>query len=267
MKHLKKSSEFAGQSKARSVNSHKHDANLKKNSALYFQVGLILCLLFAYGLLEMKFETSNYNLAKMDYKDKDVEVMPINFILEKEVFKEKKDINKNIEVLTKDPIIEDNDFIEALPKELLTESPTLSMDLAGIDDIVVYKADDGEDLDLKIFSTIGVEMAPVYPGCESEKDNQGRLKCMSDKLSKLVQKKFDKDMAAELGLSGIQKIDVVFKIDKFGSVTEIQTRAPRPELEREAQRVVEQIPTMIPGKQRERPVTVQYVLPIIFKVD
>jgi len=35
--------------------SQKHDANLQKNSTLYFQVGLIVCLLAAYGLLEMKF--------------------------------------------------------------------------------------------------------------------------------------------------------------------------------------------------------------------
>lgn len=265
MKHLTKSGDIAGQSKVRSVKSHKHDANLQKNSTLYFQIGLILCLLFTYGLFEMKFLAKTYDLAQVEPRDKVVEVMPINFKLEKEVFEKKTELNTDI--LTKDPIIEDDDFVETLPTQLLTESPALSADPLNIQDIVVYKRDDSDDLDLKIFSTIGVEIAPIYPGCESEKNNDGRLKCMSDKLSNLVQKKFDKDMAAELGLSGVQKIAVVFKIDKHGSVTEIQTRAPRPELEREAQRIVEQIPIMIPGKQRERPVTVQYVLPIIFKVN
>jgi len=28
----------------------KHDANLQKNSTIYFQVGLILCLFMVYGL-------------------------------------------------------------------------------------------------------------------------------------------------------------------------------------------------------------------------
>lgn len=265
MKKLKNSSNAAGQSSMRPTKPRKHDANLRKNSTLYFQVGLILCLLFTYGLFEMKFVAKNYNLAKVDYSDKDVEVMPINFVLEKDIIEKK--ITKNIEVLTKDPIIENDDFVEALPTELLTEDLVIPTDPAKVDDIVVYKRDDGDDIDLKIFSTIGVEKAPIYPGCESENNNEGRLKCMSDKLSKLVQKKFDKDMASTLGLFGVQKIDVVFKIDKFGSVTEIQTRAPRPELEREAKRVVEQIPIMVPGKQRERAVTVQYVLPIIFKVE
>ena len=266
MKNFKNSSDAASQSNMRNVKPQKHDANLRKNSALYFQVGLILCLLFSYGLLEMKFEEKNYDLAKVNYIEPKIEVMPINFVLEKEVFKNKNEVNKESIVLTKDPIIKDNDFVEALPLELLIESPTVSIDPAKLDDIIVFKKDD-DDLELKIFSTIGVEMAPVYPGCESQKNNEGRLKCMSDKLSQHVQNKFDKDIASELGLSGIQKINVVFKIDKSGTVTEIQTRAPRPELEREAKRVVEQIPKMLPGKQRERPVTVQYVLPIIFNVQ
>ncbi|MBA6152247.1 energy transducer TonB [Gelidibacter maritimus] len=265
MKIFKNSCIAAGQSNMRRKKPHKHDANLRKNSALYFQVGLILCLLFTYGLFEMKFEIKNDDLAKVDYIDTDVEVMPINFALEKEV--KEIEITKNSMVLTKDPIIKDDDYVEMLPTELLTENKTLSKDPINIDDIIIYKKDDSEDLDLKVFSTLGVERAPVYPGCESEEDNQGRLKCMSDKLSKLVQRKFDRDMASTLGLSGIQKIDVVFKINKLGEVTEIQTRAPRPELEREAKRVVEQIPQMMPGKQRERAVTVQYVLPIIFKVE
>ncbi|MEO5787393.1 energy transducer TonB [Gelidibacter sp.] len=267
MENLKKCTEVTANRSVRRAKPHKHDANLRKNSALYFQVGLILCLLLSYGLFEMRFEEKNLTLTKVNYVDPNVEVFPTNFILEKEVFKQKNEVIKNQVVLTINPIVKDNDFVENLPTELLTESPIVSINPAKIEDIVVFKKDDDDDIDLKVFSTIGVEMAPVYPGCESQKNNEGLLKCMSDKLSQLVQKKFDKDLASELGLSGTQKINVVFKIDKLGVVTEVQTRAPRPELEREAKRVVEQIPKMTPGKQRERPVTVQYVLPITFNVQ
>jgi len=38
--------------------SQKHDANLQKNSTLYFQVGLIICLLATNALFEMYFETT-----------------------------------------------------------------------------------------------------------------------------------------------------------------------------------------------------------------
>lgn len=267
MRNPKKTNDVSGIGGIQQPKPQKHDANLRKNSALYFQVGLILCLLLSYALFEMRFEEKDLTLTKVNYVDPNVEVFPINFVLEKEVFKQKNEAIKKQVVLNIDPVIKDDDFVEKLPTVLFTESPTLSVDPAKIEDIVVFKKDDDDDIDLKVFSTIGVEMAPIYPGCESQKNNEGRLKCMSEKLSQLIQKKFDKDLASELGLSGIQKIDVVFKIDKLGTVTEIQTRAPRPELEREAKRVVEQIPKMLPGKQRARPVTVQYALPIIFNVQ
>jgi protein TonB len=35
--------------------SQKHDVNLQTNSTLYFQIGLILCLLGTYALFEMQF--------------------------------------------------------------------------------------------------------------------------------------------------------------------------------------------------------------------
>ena len=89
---------------------------------------------------------------------------------------------------------------------------------------------------------------------------------MSEKLAMLVQKRFDKDLASELGLSGRLKIDVQFKIDAFGNVTDIKTRAPRHELEKEAKRVTEKIPQMIPGKQRDKAVSVMYYLPIVFEI-
>jgi protein TonB len=71
---------------------------------------------------------------------------------------------------------------------------------------------------------------------------------MSEKISKLIRKKFNPDLADGLGLSGKQKIDVQFKIDKTGKVTDIKTRAPHARLEKEAERVINKIPQMTPGR-------------------
>jgi len=65
----------------------------------------------------------------------------------------------------------------------------------------------------------------------------------------------------------LQRISVVFKIDKTGHVTDIKTLAPHPKLQEEAERVVNIIPDMQPGKQRNIPVGVIYSLPIIFKIQ
>ena len=72
------------------------------------------------------------------------------------------------------------------------------------------------------------------------------------KIGKLINKKFNKDLAAVLGLSGKLRIDNEFKIDKLGNVIEIKARAPHSRLENEAIKVVNKIPKMIPGKQRDK---------------
>ena len=56
MKNSKKVFGNAGQSITEVKKSQKHDANLQKNSSLYFQIGLILCLLGTYALFEMQFQ-------------------------------------------------------------------------------------------------------------------------------------------------------------------------------------------------------------------
>ena len=90
---------------------------------------------------------------------------------------------------------------------------------------------------------------------------------MNKKIAQFIGKKFNTDLAGELGLSGVQKIYVLFKIDKNGEVTDIRARAPHPRLEKEAERVVNLLPKMIPGKQRGKPVRVPYSLPISFQVQ
>ncbi|MGM0934784.1 MAG: energy transducer TonB [Bacteroidota bacterium] len=53
---------------------------------------------------------------------------------------------------------------------------------------------------------------------------------------------------------------------KKGEVAEIQTRGPHRRLEAEAERVTKLIPKMAPGKQRGRPVSVVYSLPVVFEM-
>src|SRR5690606_3046757 len=69
------------------------------------------------------------------------------------------------------------------------------------------------------------------------------------------------------GLTGQQRINVIFKIDKEGNVVEVKSRAPHPALEAEAKRVINSLPKFIPGTQKGKAVVVPYSLPILFKVD
>jgi protein TonB len=90
---------------------------------------------------------------------------------------------------------------------------------------------------------------------------------MSKKIEKFVRRKFNSDLAGDLGLSGKQRISVIFKIDKNGNVTGVRSRAPHPRLEKEAARVINMLPKMKPSRQRGKSVVVQYSLPITFLVQ
>lgn len=112
-----------------------------------------------------------------------------------------------------------------------------------------------------------IENVPVYPGCEGLSSNEERKACMQEKLTKLIGKNFDRELGSELGLSGVNRIDVQFTVDVNGFVTAIKTRAPHPALEKEAKRVIKKIPQMKPGKQRDKAVPVIYGQPILFKTE
>jgi protein TonB len=112
-----------------------------------------------------------------------------------------------------------------------------------------------------------IENVPIYPGCEKKRSNAEKKKCMSEKVQKFVQKKFNTELAGDLGLEGRQRIAVQFKIDKNGDVVNVRARAPHPKLEQEALKVVKALPKMVPGRQRGTAVGVLYSLPILFQVE
>ncbi|WP_203256396.1 energy transducer TonB [Hyunsoonleella ulvae] len=242
---------------------HRHDANLQKNSTLFFQVGLIVCLLTTLGLLEMRFETKPVYVA-YDYEDPDdvFDMEAINYKpyvepeQKQQIKKQEKATKKFINKIEKAK--DDTDLPEDIVETPTKKTADLPLNPYAVDNI--ERPDIPDEIDF-----IVIENVPVYPGCEDKVGNKARKKCMSDAITRLVQRKFNgSDIASRYGLEGKQRISVQFLIDKTGKVTDIKTRAPHEKLEAEAKRVVNKIPDMKPGKQRDRPVGVRYTLPIMF---
>ncbi len=263
MNFSKKNHERVGQNAPVVKKSQKHDANLQKNSTLYFQVGLILTLLATYGLFEMQFERTVIPIT--DYailNDSDETIIIEQFkVFEEPTKQEVQEVLKKKVVLSQPPkIVPDDTYQKKELFEIITPEQNTSGKVLAPEDVNVYIPEEVVDI-------IGVEQVPIYPGCEGLSTNKERRKCLSDKIGRLISRKFNSDIASDLGLRGKQRIDVQFKIDKTGYVTEIKARAPHDKLEREAIKVIHKIPQMIPGKQRDNNIAVIYRLPIVLQVQ
>lgn len=109
------------------------------------------------------------------------------------------------------------------------------------------------------------EIVPAFPGCEQYLDDV-RKNCTSSEISNFVNKNFNTDLGKQLGLTGINRVIVQFRIDETGKVVDVRARAPHAELAAEAKRVISSLPQMEPGVHDGRKVSVMYSLPIAFKI-
>ena len=265
MKFFTKSQKTVGQNSQKLRKPQKHDANLRKNSSLYFQIGLILCLLGTYGLFEMKFENFKTTSVPSDpWDDPVIQIMP-EVVVEPRVvaMADPEPKPKTQKLTTLEPIIEKN--TSKVTETVIDVKPTIEVPVIKVK--VRPKPTAPKKPDNRSYNMGDLEVVPIYPGCEKEDNNDDRIKCMSKKLNRLIQNRFDTSLGSEYGLSGVQKITVQFKIDQLGNITDIKTRAPHKILEDEAVRLANKIPSMEPGKQASQPVSVIYNLPIKFSIN
>jgi len=248
---------------ALSLREKKHQANLQKNSGLYFQIGLIATLFIVFGLFQLQFDKKEIVLNTIEI-DGPIELTTLfpDYIIEENIPKEvedqpvvtKSESLENLKVVDNDePVLED---IVKTPPVVIDKSPK-------VDDIDVV------DVEPKI-DTIPVSLVsdyPEYPGCDKFSDRSRKFECFQQKIAKHIKRKFNDEIAADYGLTGIQKITILFTINHEGDVVDVKARAPHPELQKEAIKAVRSLPKMKPAKQGFNKVNVTYALPLLFKVD
>ena len=226
-------------------------ANVGRNSSLYFAIGLALMLFLTnYAINYKTYDKSAIDIGQLNLDEELEEEIPITEQLQTPP---PPAAPEQIEVVEDEVEVEET-VIESTESDQDTE-------IVEVEDVAVEEIEEDEEVPFAV-----IENVPVFPGCESG-NNDAKKACMSKKISDFVNKKFNTELASELGLSGRQRINVIFKIDKTGNITGIRARAPHPGLEKEAARVIGLLPQMKPGKQRGKPVTVPYSLPIIFQVQ
>ena len=230
-------------------------ANVGRNSSLYFAIGLALMLFLTnYAINYKTYDDIVVEIAQLDLEEVEDEEIPITQQLQTPPPPPPPPAAPEVIEIVEDEVEIEETVIESTEVDQETE-------IVEVEDVEVEEVEADVDVPFSV-----IENVPVFPGCEKG-SNRAKRDCMSKKISQFVNRKFNTSLAGELGLSGRQRINVIFKIDKTGTVVGIRARAPHPGLEKEAKRVIGLLPKMQPGKQRGKPVNVPYSLPIIFQVQ
>jgi protein TonB len=229
-------------------------ADLNRDSGLYFVIGLTIVLFVTWRALEYKtYDTVQDEIVQLvDVETLDEDV-PQTEILRTAPPPPPPAAPEVIEV------IEDTEEVE----ETVIESTEISQET------VIAEVDlDASDIDVEeeeedvVVPFAIIEEVPVFPGCENAADKK---LCFNEMMQKHVQKNFMYPKTAEeLGIEG--RVFVQFVISSDGSINQIRTRGPDPSLEKEAARIIASLPTMTPGRQRNKNVSVPYSIPINFKL-
>ena len=224
--------------------------DLNRNSGMYFAAGMFLVLMLTYVALEWK-SFYNYDLPADGQVAQELweETPPITFITPPPP--PPPPVAPDIITVVEDdePIIED--IIETT--ESNEETPVIEVSQVDFEEVE-------EDVPV---SFIVVEDVPVFPGCENDSDKRA---CFNKMIRKHIIKNFDyPEVEQEMGIQG--KVNIMFEIQKDGSIGNIRMRGPNKNLENDAARIIGKLPKMTPGKQRGNPVRVPFSIPITYKLS
>ena len=209
--------------------------SIERKRGLFFQIGLVITLLVVLVAFEWKsYEKTDYSLGQLQMDDLEDEMIPITRQEEK----------------PPPPPPPPPEIIEIVEDEVEIENE-LEVEDTDTDENEFIEQEEEEDSD-EVFMV--VEQMPVFPG--------GDLGLM-----KFIQKttKYP-PIAKENDITG--KVYVTYVVNKKGKVTSVKVvRGVDKYLDAEAVRVVKLLPYTTAGKQRGKPVNVQYTIPINFTLN
>ena len=231
------------------------NAEIGRNSSLYFMIGLTSVLFMTWQSFEVKF---------YEKESKVSEVVQVTDELKEDV-----PITEMIRTATPPPppsapnVIEIVDDVEDV-KETIIESTESSQETYIEDAVVKIEDVDVEEVEEEVVVPFAViEYVPVFPGCENLQTQAERKECFNQKVQEHIKENFNYPPSAlEMGITG--RVYVQFVIDTQGRVSGIQKRGPDKLLEDEAGRIISILPKVTPGQQRGKPVMVKYSIPINF---
>lgn len=247
----------------------KRRVNISWNSRLVFQIGIIVSCLIVFFILQTSVGSATLSYEKPEDRFLD-EMTYITYELDVEkpvpvepvASKPKPVVVPKVVKPVKSPSYEiDNNPAEKDEVEV----PQADVEIPIHNDPAPMATPPSDPEPAAPSSMLNVEFVPVYPGCESLSSNSEKIDCLSSKINVFINRKFRKELLQNMESGQIQRIYVQFKIDKQGYITEVEAKANNERLKNEAQRVIEQLPKMKPGRQGDKTVDVIYTIPIVLQ--
>ncbi len=218
-------------------------ANLESKKLMFTQIGLIISLLIAWGVFEVK--------VKAD-REIDESLLNREIVLDEEMVEITKQEEQKPQPVeqpqqtTQLEIVEDNVETEDININAEVEQNEV------IEEYVAPEVVEEEVTEQEIFQI--VEEMPAFPGGEA-------------KLMEYVGKNIKyPQIARETGIQG--RVFIGFVVEPDGSVSNVKLlRGIGGGCDEEAMRVVKSMPKWKPGKQRGKAVRVSYQIPVFFKLQ
>ncbi|MCK4639149.1 MAG: energy transducer TonB [Bacteroidales bacterium] len=218
-------------------------ADLESKKVMFTQIGLIITL----AIVLVAFNWKSYEKREIDLTQREIVEIPEEIIpiTEQKVKPPPPPPPKQVTVINivdDDVEIEDDIEIDA-EADQDTE----------IEEYIPIEVDDDEEVEEAQIFTV-VESMPSFPG-----GDKARIRFLNENIAYPT-------MARESGIQG--RVYVTFVVERNGIVTDVKIlRGIGGGCDEEAIRVVKAMPKWIPGKQRGKPVRVQFTLPIKFTLQ
>ena len=218
----------------------RHD--LEKKRGMFLQIGFLVSFLIVLAAFEYKVPASETEDLKFDVLDEIEEIVQVT-VQDKPKPKEQPKVK--LMELTELLLTEDDDEVDDL--EIIDEelSEDDEYDIADV-------REDDEEIDEDI-PFVKVEQMPIFNPKKNKTYEQGQrdLFITMQKMTRYPV------IAQENGIQG--KVFVRFVVTKTGDVSNIKVvRSVDPALDKEAIRVVSNLPKFKPGMQRNKPVSVWF---------
>lgn len=216
-------------------------ADLESKKTMFIEIGLVIAL----AAVLFAFEWKSYEKMELSLASRVVDDTPEEMI---EITQHEKpppppappQQTTIIEIVEDDMEIEDE-----LEIDVEADQETEMQEYVPVEE-------EEEEEEAQIFTV--VESMPDFPG-----GDEARIRYLNENI------KYPQ-MARESGIQG--RVFVTFVVEKDGSVTDVRVlRGIGGGCDEEAIRVIKNMPKWDPGKQRGKPVRVQFNMPILFKLN